>query len=209
MVTLEALAANEALPLALRQAARRQAPRNSRQRSTVGGMLATRDTGALFACLLALHARMRLEPGGRSVPLASYAQTRLMNGDLISRTCFPAVRRVAFAEISRTPADLPIVCVAVAADMPDSPGTTQGAPRNFTVTATGADQALVTLSGVAQLLDGAPRADLQTLAAALPKADWHDDSRGSAEYRNAMLPFLVRRAAADLLGEDPASEQEA
>mgnify|MGYP001313577512 CR=1 FL=1 len=102
-------------------------------------------------------------------------------------------------------------CVAIAADMSDSPGASQLAPRNFTVTATGADQPLVTLPGVAQLLDGAPRADLQTLAAALalPQADWHDDGRGSAEYRNAMLLFLVRRAADDLLGEGPASEQEA
>ena len=64
-VTLEALVQQEGLPYALRRAARRQAPRNFRQRSTVGGMIATRDTGALYACLLALQARMTMEPGSR------------------------------------------------------------------------------------------------------------------------------------------------
>lgn len=204
-VTLEALAAQEDLPLALRRAARRQAPRNFRQRSTVGGMIATRDTGALFACLLALGARIRLEPGGRYVPLATYAQTRLINGDLITAVLFGVTRRVAFAEISRTPADLPILCVAVAADLNDASET----PRNFIVTATGADQPLVTVAGVAQLLDGAPRADVQTLTAVLTPAGWHDDGRGSAEYRNAMLPILVRRAADDLLGAGEASARPA
>ena len=201
-VTLEALAAEEAIPAALRDAARRQAPRNFRQRSTIGGMIATRDTGALFACLLALQARMKLEPGGRSVPLASYAQTRLMNGDLITSVSFPASRRVAFAEISRTPADLPVLCVAVAADFAGSSNGFGAGPRNFTVTATGADQPLVTLAGAAQLLDGAPQADVQTLSVVLPNAGWHDDGRGSAEYRDAMLPLLVRRAVVDLLGEE-------
>ena len=206
-VTLEALAGTAELPSALREAARRQAPRNFRQRSTVGGMIATRDTGVLFACLLALHARIKLEPGGRSIPLASYAQTRLINGDLITSIAFPAQRHVAFAEISRTPADLPILCVAVAADLGVE-------PRNFAVTATGADQPLVTLAGMAQLLDGAPRADLDMLAAVPAHADWHDDGRGSAEYRDAMAPLLVYRAVARLLGANVsaaglAHEQEA
>ncbi len=202
-VTLEALASNEALPSALRDAARRQAPRNFRQRGTVGGMIATRDTGALFACLLALQARMKLEPGHRLVSLASYAQTRLINGDLITAVLLPATRRVAFAEISRTPADLPILCVAVAAEVSPDEGT----PRNFIVAATGADQPLVTLAGAAQLLDGAPHADLAAISAVLLHADWHDDGRGTAEYRNAMLPLLVRRAAAELTGESPAGEE--
>lgn len=193
-LTLEALASNEELPLALRCAARRQAPRNFRQRGTVGGMIATRDTGALFACLLALQGRMKLEPGHRSVSLASYAQTRVMNGDLITAVVVPGSRRVAFAEVSRTLADLPIVCVAVAVD-----DVASGAPRNFAVIATGADQGLATLGAVGQLLDGTPRVDLATIAAVLPQADWNPDGRGSAEYRNAMLPVLVQRAVAELL----------
>ncbi len=197
-VTLEALAADAHVSPALREAARRQAPRNFRQRGTVGGMIATRDTGVLFACLLALGARMNLEPGRRSVTLASYAQTRVMNGDLITSVIVPAGRRVAFAEVSRTPADLPIVCVAVAADA--------AAPRNFAVVATGADQGLVTLGGVAQLLDGAPHADIQTLTAVLPQADWNEDGRGSAEYRNAMLPILVQRAVVELLDANGGQE---
>ncbi len=202
-VTLEALASNEAAPLALRRAARHQAPRNFRLRGTVGGMIATRDTGALLACLLALQARMRLEPGGRLVPLATYAQTRLINGDLITAVHFAAGREVAFAEISRTPADLPILCVAVAADLPAG-----GAPRNFSVVATGADQPLIALPGVAQLLDGAPHADLATVTAVTTPGGWYDDGRGTADYRDAMLPLLVGRAAAGLLGEDPAGGQE-
>lgn len=200
MVTLEAIAANDTLPLALRSAARRQGPRNFRQRSTIGGMIATRDAGVLLACLVTLQARMKLEPGGRSVSLASYAQTRVVNGDLITAVIVPAGRRVAFAEISRTPADLPIVCVALAADE-----RAAGALSNFVVVATGADQGLVALSGVAQLLEGAPQADVETLTAVLTRADWNEDGRGSAEYRNAMLPLLVQRAMAELL----AGEQEA
>lgn len=202
MVTLDALAENDAAPAALRKAAQRQAPRNIRQRATVGGMIASRDTGVLFACLLALGARMNLEPGRRSVTLASYSQTRVLNGDLITAVVLPATRHVAFAEVSRTPADLPIVCVAVAAE------DGAGGPRNFSVIATGADQGLVTLGGVAQLLDGAPHANIETLNAVLPQADWNEDGRGSADYRNAMLPVLVQRAVAELLGAGGAQAQE-
>ena len=133
---------------------------------------------------------MTMEPGGRTMPLVSHSQTRVLCCDSITSVVFPASRRVAFAEISRTPADLPVLCVAVGAD---------ANLTHFSAYATGTDQELIPLAGAAQLLDGAPRADLETLAAVLPQTAWIDDGRGSAEYRNAMLPLLVQRAAAKVL----------
>jgi CO/xanthine dehydrogenase FAD-binding subunit len=190
--SLDSLASHGELPAELRRAAARQAPRNVRQRATIGGVVATGDSGTLLVCLLALDARLMIEPGGRIVPLQVYLQSPDKRGSLITACLIPVARACAFAEISRSPADLPVLVVAVAAE------TNWGSWRGVIAAAGGADQRSVILPGASQVLHGAPDADLATLAAATPENSWQSDTRGSAAYRAAMTPVLLQRAAAAL-----------
>jgi len=180
--TLEQLGAAEGLPEALRRAALRQAPRNMRQRATIGGVIASRDSGTLLASLLVLEAQLLIQPGNRRVPLATYLQGEGMAGHLITAITFPAARTCAFAEISRTPADAPIVVVAAGVE----------AGTGMIAAATGADQPCVLLPGASRLLEGAPPDE------PAPAVPWRDDGRGTAAYRTAMIPVLLRRAIAEL-----------
>jgi carbon-monoxide dehydrogenase medium subunit len=192
--TLEALAAAADLPQGLRLAAARHAPRNLRQRASVGGVVASRSSGPLTAALLALDARVAIEPGGLLVPLEVY----LLGGErgrLIVAVEVPASRLCALSEISKAPADAPVMVIAVGAEQ------VEGRLRGFLAAGAGAGQPVFPLPGAAQLLEGAPRADLAALAAVTPDLPWRDDARGSAEYRIAMTPVLLQRAAAQLLAE--------
>jgi carbon-monoxide dehydrogenase medium subunit len=193
-VTLEDLAAAEGLPPALCRAAIRQAPRNTRQRATVGGTIAIADPGPLLTCLLALDGRLDVAPGGRTIALADYlagdAATRRERG-LILALAFAAKRCVGLAEIARTPADAPLLCVAVGAELED------GRLVRVTVAAGGAGQPLTLCRNTAALLEGSPVGADVAFNAADEAVAWCDDGRASADYRRAMLPVLVRRACVE------------
>ncbi len=191
--TLDQLSAAEDLPDALRRAAVRQAPHNIRQRATLGGALASGDSGALLSCLIALDARLMVEPGGQLMSLDMYLPVRREPGHLITACYLPHGRTCAFAEISRTPADLPILVVAVGAQVAD------GQLRGTIVAAGGADQPIVTMQEVARLVESGPGVDADAVAAVTSQAPWLDDARGSADYRREMTPILVKRAAMELL----------
>ena len=76
------------------------------------------------------------------------------------------------------------------------------AARAFLAAGAGADQPVFLLAGAAQLLEGAHEADLLALAAVTPDLPWLTDTRGSKEYRVAMTPVLLQRAAAGLLAAE-------
>jgi CO/xanthine dehydrogenase FAD-binding subunit len=194
--TLEALSAADELPAALRAAARRHAPRNIRQRATVGGVVASRNPGPLLAGLLALDTRLAIEPGGLLVPLEVYLQGYHRPGHLIVAIELLKGRDFSLSEISRAPMDTPIMVVAVGAER------AAGGHRNVIAAASGADQPTFLLPGAAQLLAGAPRADLAALVAVTPDLPWRADGRASAEYRIAMTPILLQRAVGGLLAEE-------
>lgn len=198
--TLETLAAVSELPQGLRRAAERHVSRNIRQRATVGGVIASRHSGPLLAALLVLDARVVVEPGGALVPLEvylqGYDQPEERGRHLIVAVEMPAVRECALVEICRTPADSPILVVAVGAER------TATDLRRFVAAGTGADQPILLLSGAAQLLEAASEANLAALAAATPELPWRSDSRGSKEYRNAMTSVLLQRAVAALLAPE-------
>jgi CO/xanthine dehydrogenase FAD-binding subunit len=194
--TLEALAAAADLPAGLRAAAERHAPRNVRQRATVGGVVAARSSGPLTAALLALDARIVIEPGGLLVPLEVYLAGYEKPGHLIVAVDIPLGRDCALSEVSKSPVDAPVLVVAVGAERAD------GRPRRFLAAAAGAGQPLFLLAGASQLFEGAPEADLPALAAVTPDLPWRSDARGGAEYRTAMTPVLLQRAIAQLLAAE-------
>lgn len=197
--TLDQLAATESLPAAIRRAALRQAPRNNRQRGTIGGMIATRDSGTLLVSLLALDARLMLEPGSRLVSLQDYLQEPEESGYLITACFLPAGRACAFEEISRTPADAPTLAVAVGLQVAG------GELRNVIAAAGGADQRAAIVLGARQLRRAEVEEEIAALGASMAQAPWRDDVRGTAEYRVAMTPILLGRAMASLLASQEVS----
>lgn len=197
--TLEQLAAAEGLPTAVRRAALRQAPRNSRQRGTIGGMIATRDSGTLLVSLLALDARLMIEPNSRLVPLQDYVQEPEESGHLITAVFLPIGRACAFEEICRTPSDAPILVVAVGVQV------TARELRSVVVAAGGADQPVAIVPGAGQLRQAEVAEEIAALGAAMAQAPWRDDARGTAEYRRAMTPILLGRAMTSLLASQEVS----
>ncbi len=193
--TLEALAAAD-LPAGLPAAAERHAQPNVRRRATIGGVVAARSAGPLTAALLALDARLLIEPGALLVPLEIYLQGYEKPGHLIVAVDIPLGRVCALSEVSKSPVDAPVIVVAVGAEQ------AAAGPRHFIAAAAGAGQPLFLLAGASQLLEGAPDSGLPALAAVTPDLPWRDDARGSAAYRNAMIPVLLQRAIAQLLAAE-------
>ena len=194
--TLESLAAATEAPAGLRRAAERHAPRNILQRATVGGVIASRNSGPLLAALLALSTCVVIEPGGLLVPLEAFVAGYEMTGRLIVAVEVPAARECALADISRSPADAPILVVAVGAER------TPAGLGALTAAAAGADQPVFLLRSAAALLQDAPRADFAAIAATTAGLPWRKDARGSAEYRSAMTPVLLQRAFTELLASE-------
>ena len=193
--TLDDLAAAEGLPPALRRAATRQAPRNTRQRATLGGTIALADSGPLLAGLLALQGQVEVAPGRRTLSLADYLAGQVEAGRdmaLILALSFEAGRCVGTAEIARTPADAPLLCVAVGA-VPEG-----GRLTRVTVAAGATGQPLALCRNAANRLEGSAVGADVVFGVAEEAVIWQDDGRASAEYRRAMLPVLVRRACAEL-----------
>lgn len=114
--TLQQLLESEHCPEALRSALRLEAPLNLRNSATVAGTLVSCDGRSTFATLLlALDAKIEIR--------SSQNQSRVSNiGDflplrprgLITSISIPLNVKLAFDFVSRTPADKPIVCTALA-----------------------------------------------------------------------------------------------
>ena len=116
--TLQQLLENENCPKALKQAIKLEAPLNIRNTATVAGTIVASDGRSTFAtCLLAFDTKIeqaildnskveyRLSNLGDFLPLRSKS--------LITKIIFPLNVKFAFDYVSRTPADKPIVCVAL------------------------------------------------------------------------------------------------
>ena len=115
-VTLQRLLDFEIVP-ALKAAIRHQATYNLRQVATVAGTLVATDGRSPFAtALLALGAELTLLPGDETQSLGDFLPLRASRpiNRLITQVTIPTGVKFAYEYIARTPADLPIVCVAVA-----------------------------------------------------------------------------------------------
>ncbi len=119
-VTLQALLqAGDSLP-ALAEAIRHEAAYNLRHMATVAGTLVAADGRSPFAtAMLALNAQLSIVQQGKDaeqIPLGEMLSLRVehLPHSLITQVTIPAQASLAYQYVARSPADLPIVCAAVA-----------------------------------------------------------------------------------------------
>ena len=181
-VTLQSLAElGGSIPPALAHACLLEAGWNLRNVATLGGTLMAADgRSPLVTCLLALGAEVVLEPGGESLELDALLDRRESQriDRLITQVAIP-VSRLAFEQVARSPADRPIVCVAVAQV------TVQGDRSQLRV-ALGGFGARPLLVPRADSVDGWGRQAAEQYAGA-------GDTWASADYRSDVAGVLVRR----------------
>jgi CO/xanthine dehydrogenase FAD-binding subunit len=117
-VTLQSLLELSYVPEALKTALGLEAPLNLRTMGTVAGALVTCDGRSPFGTvLLALDAKCLLVSDTQSsIKLGDLLPLRdkLLQGKLIIKIEIPLNIKLAFETVSRTPADKPIVCAALA-----------------------------------------------------------------------------------------------
>ena len=118
MATLQDLLSVSDLPSALSEAIHHEATYNLRQSATAAGTLVSATGRSAFAtALLALDAQLVMMPNEEKLALGELLPLRseLLKGKLITEILIPGNVKLAYQYVSRSPADLPIVCVAVAA----------------------------------------------------------------------------------------------
>jgi carbon-monoxide dehydrogenase medium subunit len=208
MATRTALAASEAVSQVfdgiLAEGARRWSGNIQRNRATVGGAVAVAAANdPLVAALLACDAIVVLygAAGFREEPLSDFLPRRaqvlgapaLITGLRIpSRAAASGAHSgAALAAVARTPADAPIVLAAARLTAEN------GRCVSARLVAGGAGPAPLRLPEVEGLLTGQTLDDGSISAAAARAAELVQptgDFRGSAEYRQAMIPILSARA---------------
>jgi len=186
-VTLETLLGVAGLPEALQRAIRQEASYHIRQVASVAGALAAADGRSPFACaMLALDASLEIVQltSQEKVYLGDWLPLRRQQGRgrLITRVSLPLNARLAYESVSRTPADLPIVCAAAARW---HSGRTRLALGGF------GDAPRLVLDGPEA--DGAEQAARDAYSQA-------GDEWASAEYRAEMAATLTRRCLQQLNG---------
>jgi CO/xanthine dehydrogenase FAD-binding subunit len=120
-LTLQQLLESERCPDELKASIRLEAPLNLRNAATMAGTLVSCDGRSTFVCaLLALDAKLeqvRLEDSKIESLISNigdYLPLRALQGTLITSLILPLNAKFAFDHVSRTPADKPIVCAALA-----------------------------------------------------------------------------------------------
>ena len=182
-VTLQKLLESAEIQPALRRALQQEASYNLRQSATLAGTLvACAGFSPLATALLALDASLKLEPGAEQLDLGEllYLRQNRLRGRLITQINLPLNARLAYHSVSRTPADIPLVCAA-AARWPS--GRTRIALGGF-----GEAPRLA--------LDGPDAGGFEAaVSSAYQEAG---DPRASAEYRREMAVLLAKRALEEL-----------
>ena len=115
--TLQELLESDYAPEALKIALKLEAPLNIRNAATVAGALVAADGRSTFAtALLALDARLTIQPNGEKIEIGNFLPLRSdkLGGKLITTVTIPLNTKLAFETVARTPADKPIVCAALA-----------------------------------------------------------------------------------------------
>lgn len=116
-VTLQQLLESPHTPDALKTAIKLEAPLNIRNTATVAGTLVAADGRSTFTTvMLALDAKVTLAGEEAYTSLGDFLPLRpdTLQGKLITQIEIPLNAKTAFESVARTPADKPIVCVALA-----------------------------------------------------------------------------------------------
>lgn len=118
-LTLQSLLESEHCPPALKSALKLEAPLNIRNSATLAGTLIACDGRSTFASvLLALDAKLTVtskQNGEETLNIGELLPLReQVRGKLITKIMIPLTVKLAFEYVSRTPADKPIVCAALA-----------------------------------------------------------------------------------------------
>lgn len=122
-VTLQRFYESEFCPEALKSAIKLEAPLNIRNTATVAGTLVAGDGRSTFtAMLFALDAKLEIrsiynaQQHSDTSSLGEFLPLRMekVQGKLITSVTIPLNVKLAFDYVSRTPADKPIVCAALA-----------------------------------------------------------------------------------------------
>lgn len=177
-VTLHTLLDAPGLPPALCAAIRHEATHNLRQIATVAGTLVAADGRSPFTVvMLSLDVRLQISGISEKISLGELLpfRTEKSGGRLITQITIPLNVRLAYEYVARTPADLPIVCAAVA-QWPS--GRTRVALGGY-----GASPVLA--------LDGPEAAGAEI--AAINAYSQTGDEWASAEYRAEIAGVLTRR----------------
>ena len=193
----------------LGEAACRSASATLRAQSTVGGTLAAGDARhPLAVALLALDAELMVWVGTerRHVPLDSFLGYRAQlvgQRALIVEVRVPrsdAVTGGGFADVARTPADMPIVCAAARIYRDTAGGRAFGARLALG----GVAERPLRMPAAERVIEGqvvTPElfARVETLVreAVHPAGDW----LGGADYRREMAGVLARRAVLEAWGD--------
>jgi len=190
------------------------AARNLREAGTIAGTLVSAEhDNPLAALLLALNASVTILNRRLSLPLR-YRDLRetpptnnqtvsldeflpqretLLRGALITEVTIPLPRSgeaIAFEKVSRTPADLPIVCAAVRARIDG------GVAREVRIGLGGVGSLPARAPRIEQALEGRSldQQSIEKVSEASEDIDPPSDFLGSRAYRREMVAVLVRRA---------------
>lgn len=183
-VTLQSLYEETRIQEVLKETILREATQNLRQVATVAGTLVASDRRSPFtSALLALDASVTLLPGEEKISLGDLLITResKLRSKLIAKITIQTNVQLAYEDVARTPADLPIVCAALA------------------VWPAGRTRVILGGFGEVPVLasDGPERGGEE--AAAADAYSHAGDQWASAAYRQEIAPVLVKRCFSRLI----------
>jgi CO/xanthine dehydrogenase FAD-binding subunit len=181
--TLQQVWENPSTPAALRQTLEKETSLNLRNASTLAGSLVSAEgRSPLATMLLALDARLSLESASGALQMGLAEYWALRPAGIITLVSLPLNAQATYEQVSRTPADFPLVAAALAQ---------WGSGR--TRLALGGWGSLPTL-----VMDGTEPEGLQeTARAACSEAQ---DQWASAAYRMDVAATLAGRCLANLQG---------
>ena len=180
--TLQQLLESADAPAALQQAIRQEASLNIRNAATVAGTLVSADGRSPFAAaMLALDAKLDIRYSTTESRISNIGEfLALRPAGLITLVSIPLNAKFAYEQVARTPADVPIVCAALAQW---NSGRTRLALGGY-----GANPLLA--------MDGTEADGLESAA----RNTFHEaiDQWASAEYRMDVAATLAKRCLASL-----------
>jgi len=183
---LQALADSPEIVPTLLNVIQHEATYNLRQAASIAGtLLASDGRSPLATALLALDSQVMLLPGEGALSLGDLLPLRgeWLRGKLVTQVSIPLNASLAYAAVGRTPADLPVVCVAVACW-----------PSGRTRVALGGYGQAVLLAFDGPDAHGADVAARSAFAQA-------GDEWASADYRQDIAETLTRRCLDEQLGQ--------